>query len=242
MKLKCYLIFLFSLIVIASCKKDVEVTIPTILTNPIQPGTFDTVRQSVVASASVDNNAFRADSVQWKVLDDANNQLAIIHTASDTVIRWVPQREGDYRIVATVFYHNSSATANVQVHVQNTPASVQKQMIGKWKGTVTTRWIPPYQVQVEFFSNGQYSARNMDPTGSPALYYGTDADSPTKTYEVISLDAKGGNGNIVVLFDIGTTTLDQLKAIKLSNNNNSLTFELWHFNEYGPVSFDLTRL
>lgn len=241
MKVRSFLILLLGLIMIESCKKEVQVTIPAILTSPLQPGTLDTVTESVVASASVDNNAFRVDSVQWQVLDDANHQVAIIPTTSDTVIRWVPLHEGDYRIIATVFYNKSSATANAQVHVQNTPASIQKQMTGKWQGTVTTPWTAAYQVQMEFFGNGQYSAHNINSGGPVALYYGVDTDSPRKTYEVISLDAKGANGNIVVLYDVGSTTLDQLKSIKLTNNNNSLTFELWH-TDHGPVSFNLTRL
>jgi len=241
MKMKFSVILLLGIVLFAGCTKDIQLTIPTILTAPLQPGTLDTVKSSLVASASTNDESFRPDSCQWQVLDDANVQVAIISGPSDTIIYWVPQHAGDYRIIAKAFMGKNSVTANAQVHVQNTASNVQRHMIGKWQGTVTTPWIAPYQVTMEFFSNGQYSAHSMIGSPSVALYNGTDADSPVKTYRIISLDAAGANGKIVVLFDIGTTTEDDLRAINLSNNNNSLKFEMWHLSNYGPLKFDLTR-
>jgi hypothetical protein len=243
MKTKLSVILLFAFIIIAGCKKDVHLIIPTILTSPSQPATLDTVTERLIASAVVENESFKPDSCQWQILDDANQKVAILPKVSDTVIRWVPKHAGDYRIIAKAFYdNNNTVTVNAQVYVQNKPSSSQNLMVGKWQGIVTTPWVAPYKVKMEFFNNGQYSAKNIDSVIKlPALYYGTDKDSTIKTYEVISLDARGANGRIVVLFEQGTKTIDDLKAINLSNNNDSLKFELWHSGIYGPVKYRLGR-
>ncbi|OQP62517.1 hypothetical protein A3860_27890 [Niastella vici] len=239
MKIKSSVILLLGIILFVSCKKDVDLIIPTILTTPLQAGTLDTVKSSLVASATVDGDSFRPDSCHWQVLDNSNNQVAIISSPSDTVIYWVPQHDGDYRIIAKAFMGKNSVTANAQIHVQNTPATIQRQMVGKWHGSVTTPWQPVYEVDMEFFSNGQYSAHSTN-SSTPALYYGVDTDSPDKTFQILSLDAAGANGNIVIYFWPGDTKQNQLKAINLSNNNNNLNFEIWD-GSHGPRKYVLDR-
>jgi hypothetical protein len=240
MKLKspaAALLILLSLFV--SCNKSVQLTIPTIISSPLTPGVFDTVRESLIASAAAGDQTFKLDSCLWQVLDGSGQQVSIIRTASDTVIKWVPLAEGDYRIIATVFSNNNSVTANAQIHVSNTPAAVQRRMVGQWKGTATSPWIPPYPVTVQFFSNGQYSARCTN-GASVAFYYGSDADDPSKTFQITSIDATGANGNIVIFFFAGDTNLDSLTGINLTSDNKNLKFEFWH-GRYGPVNFDLVR-
>lgn len=240
MKIRSLAIPLLALMAATGCKKEVHLTVPIILTFPIQPGTLDTVKSVLVASASIDDDSFRPDSCQWRVLDEAGQEAPILSGASDTVIRWVPQHEGDYRIVARAFTGKNSVTANAQVQVLNTPASVQRRMVGKWHGSVTTPWEPVYEVDIEFFSNGNYSAHNTTGT-TPAFYYGSDDDSPEKTFQVLSLDANGANGNIVIYWWPGNTDVDELKAIKFSNGNTNLNFEFWRDNRYGPVKYALKR-
>ena len=240
MKINYLSVSLLAMFFVASCKKDIQLEIPTILTNPLQPGTLDTVKSVLVGSAAVDGATYNADSCQWHVLDVSNQQAPIVAGGSGTEIRWVPQHEGDYRIIAKAFIGKNSVTANAQVHVENTPATIQRQMVGKWHGTVTTPWTPVYEVDIEFFANGQYSAHKTTGTNT-AFYYGVDDDSPSKTIEIRSLDAAGANGKIVIYFWSGNTSIGDLRTIKFSNNNNSLNFEFWHRGQYGPVKFALER-
>jgi hypothetical protein len=236
-----YLAFsLLALFFVTSCKKDIQLEIPSILTNPLQPGTLDTVKSVLVGSATLDSDAYNADSCQWQVLDVSNLEAPVISGGSGTEIRWVPQHEGDYRIIAKAFIGKNSVTTNAQIHVQNTPASIQRQMVGKWHGSVLFNTDPAYEVNIEFFSNGQYSAHKTS-GANPAFYYGVDDDSPSKTYEIRSLNAAEANGKIVIYFWPGNTNIDDLRAIKLSNNNNNLNFEFWHNGQNGPFKYTLVR-
>ena len=51
-----------------------------------------------------------------------------------------------------------------------------------------------------------------------------------------------GKGRITILFDVGTTNLDPLDAVHLSDDAASLSFELFHDGMYGPLQFDVERV
>jgi hypothetical protein len=115
-------------------------------------------------------------------------------------------------------------------------------MVGTWVGCATTPWTSPYWVTVSFQSDGTYSARadeNRDALVSSAFYYGSDADSPLKVYEVDDLQADlEGVGQIDVVFDVGTVTRDELRNIRLMGDQ--LAFEYFHF-DHGPITYELWR-
>jgi hypothetical protein len=123
---------------------------------------------------------------------------------------------------------------------------------GQWVGHVITKWVEPYNVDFNFNADGSYTAHALSPTNhfggiseywAPALYYGTDDDSPIKTFDIYDQTADGrGVADIVILFHVGTTNVDELKHISFSNEaHNYLEFELWHHGQYGPVEVKLTK-
>ena len=118
-------------------------------------------------------------------------------------------------------------------------------IVGTWQGVVDTPWVPDYHCQITFNDNLTYSVKSVDST--PVLYYGDDADSACKTYRVTDMNDDGtATGEIAITWDYtndcGDTSLDQLRRISFSNGYNTLHFEFWHFDHYGPVVFDLTRV
>jgi hypothetical protein len=127
-----------------------------------------------------------------------------------------------------------------------TLARFQAGMIGTWSGTATTpagwTWSQA-TVEFTFFCDGHYQGRCLAADAEcVALYYGTDADAPQKTYELDDLHLDGSaSGNIVVYFPEGTTTDDQLLDVALDATAGNLSFDLWHLFEYGPVHYQLQR-
>jgi hypothetical protein len=118
---------------------------------------------------------------------------------------------------------------------------IQLGMLGRWQGTRTTVWDGTYPVEVEFFENARYTAHCL--TGCVALYYGTDDDSPEKIYEVFDVRANDtGQGTIVVFFATNNTNVDRLDLIDVSEDENLLSFEVWHGDVRNPITFDLERM
>lgn len=127
-----------------------------------------------------------------------------------------------------------------------TPASfddLASAVVGTWIGCVTTPWTPMYNVVVRFNADGTYSAVSheiLDGTEMIALYYGMDEDSSKKRYALTDFQASGlGIGEIDVVFDVATTVRDELRNIRLMGDK--LEFEMFHFGEYGPLTFQLYR-
>jgi hypothetical protein len=116
-------------------------------------------------------------------------------------------------------------------------------IIGTWDGCVTTPWLPAYFVSVTFRDDGTYSATStevLDGQEMVAMYYGTDAESPSKVYAINDIQASNkGIGQIDVFFDVGTVVRDELRNIRLMGDK--LEFEVFHFGRYGPLTFQLDR-
>ena len=120
---------------------------------------------------------------------------------------------------------------------------VKNGVIGTWTGTVTTPWTSPYRVTFTFDSYSHYSARTVDGSGIPALYYGSDADSLEKLYTISDIQANGdANGTITIFFGPGNSNLDKLEGIALSADLNHLKFYFMHGGSYGPLVYDLQRV
>jgi len=123
--------------------------------------------------------------------------------------------------------------------------AVTSGIVDKWVGCVTTPWVPPYKISIEFKADGTYSAKYIDtgPTNPrmPALYYGDDTDNPAKTYAITSiLDNGTAAGTIVLSIYRGVTNAGSLKDIALTGN--TLTMNFWYRDTYGPIRLDLVRV
>ncbi len=126
-----------------------------------------------------------------------------------------------------------------------------EKIVGKWIGYVTTPWINPYNVQLEIFSDGNYSAHSLSPykypqsstIEYPAFYYGTDSDSELKKIQLDSIDQDGfASGEISILFYDDGIELDSLRGLRFSNDFNIMKFEIWHNILYGPLEYKFTRV
>jgi len=118
-------------------------------------------------------------------------------------------------------------------------------IVGRWTGDVTVPpgWSPITGFWVEFRVDGTYSAGSNGPT--PAFYYGSDADHPSKVYEVVGRypEEQPGTGAITIHFDVGTVREGSLEEIRFSSGGDRLQFEfwpLWH-GRIGPIVYDLVR-
>ena len=121
---------------------------------------------------------------------------------------------------------------------------VKNGVIGTWTGTVTTPWTSPYRVTFVFDTYSHYSARTLDGSGYPALYYGIDdADSPEKLYTISDMQANGdASGTISIVYDLGYADLERLEGIALSADLNHLKFYFMHAGTEGPIAYDLQRV
>ncbi len=125
-------------------------------------------------------------------------------------------------------------------------AALRAAMVGSWRGMTSTPWTAPYTTEVTFSADGHYRAHTVGGSG-PAFYYGTDDDSPQKTYLLDNLLANGdGSGEIEILFFAGTPTnrglLEHVRACH-NRGGDRLDFEFWAawVGRAGPVTFRLAR-
>jgi len=114
---------------------------------------------------------------------------------------------------------------------------------GTWEGCVSTPWTLPYYVTMKFNEDGTYSAVTkeiLDDVPMNAMYYGTQDDSPEKTYTIMNFQAsKLGLGEIHIVFSPGDIAIGKLENIRLMGD--SLSFDFYHLGEYGPLTFRLHR-
>lgn len=168
----------------------------------------------------------------------------------EKLLSWIPTLPGKYTAHVTITYGEKTVEIYVLLIITGGVdhgshlAQIRKGMNGSWVGMVTTPWVQPYPVAVEFREDGTYSARNLETgNGQPALYYGTDEDSPFKTFLLDSVKSNGdATGEITVYFDVGTSVADEMRHVRLGPGGRTLSLEMWHFGSYGPVRLDLTRM
>jgi hypothetical protein len=131
------------------------------------------------------------------------------------------------------------------VCVPETYQRVKAGMVGTWVGVETSPWVDPFTVRVVFGADGHYSAHCAQASCPAAVfYYGTDDDSPEKTYALTDVHAdETCSGKIAIFFFPGDSTVGSLEAVTLSDDGQHLRFEFWSTwgGRSGPVVFDLTR-
>lgn len=128
-----------------------------------------------------------------------------------------------------------------------------EKIVGKWIGHVHTEWTDSYNVQLEIFSDGTYSAHSLSPyvhphstieeVVQPAFYYGTDSDSELKKIQLDSVDQAGAaSGEISIVFFDGEINTGSIKNLHFSYDYNIMKFEFWHRDTYGPFEYKFTRV
>jgi hypothetical protein len=121
-------------------------------------------------------------------------------------------------------------------------ATVQQQLVGKWRGTVTPPDVAqPYQVSLWFYPDGTYWAENAVPYNS-AFYYGGDGPHPLRKLEVLSTSATEGSwADLAIYFGgIGANT-GAVSALTVTTTKLRFTYNASWLNCGQPFKFDLTR-
>jgi hypothetical protein len=127
--------FLIVLIVfIVGCKNEINITPPTILTQNLSVSVFDTLSVRVEEFADIDGVRINADYYNWVIVNSEG--VAIKDDFPDSsVINWMPQEAGYYLIKVNIGYDsNKSITAIKEISITESPASLQKKIVGHWKG------------------------------------------------------------------------------------------------------------
>ncbi len=118
-------------------------------------------------------------------------------------------------------------------------------MAANWTGYATTPagWYPSwYPVEISFKPDGSYHAQCLI-ENCIAFYYGTDADSSLKTYELITIMGNGkGWGELKVVFNPMTVQTGELWHLEASADLTKLSFEFyntWGGGNTGPIVYEL---
>ncbi len=126
-------------------------------------------------------------------------------------------------------------------------------MPGRWEGLATTPWVGSYRVEITFGADGTYSGRctEFSPDCCEVFYFGTDLDTPLKTYRVEDATLSGdviGELVLVVHYyysDPGEFTVSNypgdLSHIEFDATGTRMRFELRRDGK-GPILYDLRRL
>ena len=113
---------------------------------------------------------------------------------------------------------------------------------GIWFGTVTTPWVKPYHVILEFNDNNLFKSFNITNNGFPSFYYGMDGDTLNKEFAFKNILSDGSiEGKMEIVFSAHNTRMDQITDLFFYNNYKNVMFDFWHY-EYGPISFKLYKL
>jgi len=121
-------------------------------------------------------------------------------------------------------------------------ARLRRGIVGTWVGSSSNPWSAGCSALVKFEANGHYSAHSPGDDSCLVLYYGSNADSPEKTYVLNNVLASAeGEGDIEFWFSPGDTNRGQLRHVYLSADENVLAFEAWK-EDHGPIVFKLMRV
>lgn len=187
----------------------------------------------------------------WRM---AGSDSGFLKLSESEMARLIPGKPGRYTIYLDISYEGKTVSALIIIVVTEKIIFVdssgiallstyQEKLPGHYVGTVTTPWIPPYEIAMVFRADGSYSAYTTDTSAASALYYGMDEDDPGKTWSLDDVTAAGNAvGKITVVFDVGTTVEDGIESLRFDPDFNGLRFSLYHLKQYGPVKVELRRI
>jgi len=127
--------------------------------------------------------------------------------------------------------------------------TVQREMVGHWRGRMKEPWADPREVLLSFEPDGTYTSRCLDSADRSciALGIGTDRDTHLKKIRLASSTPQGlVSGEIDVAFAHGEvfdlpTWQGVVKELELDASRHRLRFEHSHEGGYGPIKLDLWR-
>lgn len=114
---------------------------------------------------------------------------------------------------------------------------VAQLMVGQWRGTQTTPWDGTHAVVLTLFANGRYSGTASDTW----LFYSGESCAYHRDFWRLEYGSSAlAFGELQMSQELGSSCMRaQLRRIQA--NAKSLRFEVWRFEGYGPITFDLQR-
>jgi hypothetical protein len=144
------------LILIFGCDKAINITQPTIIINSNLIEINDTLEVSVIEFAEIDGSRIEPDYYVWEIVD--KDQVVYYSDFPDSPsIIWIPDSPGNFFIRLRLGYDgNKSITLFEEITVSESPESLQKNLIGKWRGEAETKYGLNWKVTLTFDSIGHY--------------------------------------------------------------------------------------
>lgn len=187
----------------------------------------------------------------WRL---AGSDSGFMNLSESEIAKLIPKEPGKYTLYLDISYEGKTVSALIIFVVTEKIVFVDSSRIaqlktfkekvpGHYVGTVTTPWIPPYEIAMIFRADGSYTAYTTDTSGSPALYNGMDADDSGKVWSLEDVTADGNAvGKITIVFDGGTTVADEIESMRFDPDFKELRFSLVHLNQFGPMEVALRRV
>lgn len=127
-------LILLAVIFFFGCEKEINITPPTILIENLSVPVLDSVTIKIEEYADIDKNRVNADYFDWYIENSNGKVIADDFPDSKTIV-WIPQEAGYFLIKVKIGYdNNKSITAIKEITIMESAASLQKKIIGHWKG------------------------------------------------------------------------------------------------------------
>jgi hypothetical protein len=132
-------------------------------------------------------------------------------------------------------YSYDSTSINSQLSLED----FKNRIVGKWIGVRSTPWTPKINVEIIFNGNETYTSKSLTPRNI-AFYYGDDSE--VNSYSIFDTYEDRSATGFIYRFNNDQVNRGDLEFIKFSEDLNTLHFEFWHRNRYGPIKYTMTRV
>ncbi|MEX0289550.1 MAG: hypothetical protein AB3N14_10620 [Flavobacteriaceae bacterium] len=220
-------------VTIFSCSKQVNLVNPEITISPFEPAPLDTITANFVGELALDGEMVEIESYDWKVLDEGNNEIAIL-SAEGSTMKWVVKDEGIFSIRATVTAGNKSITETKQVKIEHNITSIHKYLAGDWfaEGNADFGGGQEWEAQFTIEENGHYAGhltKLIKGDISRVFDTGDDnLDHPDKRFEITQIDGNGeALGVVRYVHQDGQLLEFGIKDMVFSNNYDTVNYTVF---------------
>lgn len=252
------------------CEKEINITTPTILIENSSVAVLDSVTVEVDEYADIDGARVNAEYFDWYIENSDGEVIADDFPDSKTIV-WIPQNAGYFLIKVKIGYdNNKSITSIKEITIIESAVSVQKKIIGHWKGKGTRGYGGEWGIELfidstnhfygtaDYYSfdpyceKGVFNMERLDYFHGPINGVGSYLDScgipGEKKHEkikVLEIEENKGKGKITigwvnVYTDVTDTSYFDVSFNHLFIENDNLYFEFP--NDYNdPTKIDLIR-
>lgn len=164
--MKKILNFLILICVIISCEKEEDNIHPVILLDKY-PRAYESIKISVTEYIPQGHSIYEQYHFDWSILNEQGERIDTEYKNCDS-ITWMPETIGNYTIQVNITNSKKeSLSASIKIYVIESPASLQRKLIGKWKGEAVTKYdLVEWKLDVSFDNIGHYVSKEYDVSNS----------------------------------------------------------------------------